>query len=282
MLIQVILIGGVVSSMIGCAGTVRAGGPRSEKMVVITQADNDGIKSVLKELKRHQDKVRVSSIPADYLNCEAYEKLLGYGRKAVPYLIEQVATMEAAFAYIGSAIIDSDQVKTPAQVYRYNSRRTNRMNETLAFFILDEALKEIVFPEMTRRQRRRYTGYTEVFEWINWWQQHKDKFEFKTKNPVIIPPLRTNYPWGRIVKVTVRNGLIDVVAVGTTYRRIIERVAKKASVAVSFGKQEYLDVTTSVCMKSVTFEEFLYMLGRGVSIAGFQYRKTDTGYRIGK
>ncbi len=278
MSIQITLIAGFALSMPGCAEE-----PDNEETVIITQAENDAIRSALEEFKRHEYEVRASSIPERYLDCEAHKKLLGYGWKAVPYLIEQVARQEAVDAYVGSAIIEEAQVKTPEQVFAYNHARKSKVRkQTLAPWLLDMVLKEILSSEMTGRQRRRRSGYTQVFEWIDWWDQHKGKFRLETKDPLTILPLTTAYPRVPTVKVTVHDGLLDLSAVQVTHQHILERVAAELKVSMSFGEQEYLDVTTSVQMRSVTLEELLYLLGRNVSMRGFEHRKTKTGYRVGK
>jgi hypothetical protein len=53
------------------------------------------------------------------------------------------------------------------------------------------------------------------------------------------------------------------------------------NINVFIGEQQYIDVITTTRMKGVTFEEFLYIIGRTVCIGGFDYHKTETGYWIG-
>ncbi len=54
------------------------------------------------------------------------------------------------------------------------------------------------------------------------------------------------------------------------------------NIDVFIGEHEYLEIITTMRMKSVTFEELLHIAGRNVSMGGFKYRKTDKGYLIGK
>lgn len=259
-----------------------ANGQGEKTTIVITQADEDAIKQILGEFKKHEYKVRISSDVQSYLDCEAHKKLLRYGWKVVPYLIEQADRQEAVDAFIGSALVKDKNVRTPEQVYEYNRTRKSRAAKTLAPFILETVLRELpsgkVAPYDLNKGGIPYNG---VFEWVKWWQHHKDKFVFITIHPLVIPPLIDEHSIVPQVRTTVKEGLLDIYAVDASYRQIIERAAAEMNIDVFIGEHEYLEVRTTIRMKSVTFEEFLYMAGRRVFMEGFKYSKTETGYRIG-
>ncbi|MCP3997807.1 MAG: hypothetical protein GY722_22505 [bacterium] len=52
-------------------------------------------------------------------------------------------------------------------------------------------------------------------------------------------------------------------------------------VPVFIGEQHYIDIIGTVRMRSVTFEEFAYLIGRTVYVLGFEYQKVDGGYHFG-
>jgi len=251
-----------------------------EGVVVITQADEDAIRNILKEFKKHTCKVSFMSMTDPYFDCNAYRNLLGYGWKAVPYVIEQAAQIEAVDAYIGSALIRDANVKTPEEVFEYNRRRKSKSTDALLFpFILEITLRELTSSKIKPKSRIDH-GYNSVFAWIEWWQQHKTKFNFQTKEPVVIHPAQDEHSLVPQIRTAIKDGLLDIYAVHATYQQIIERAAAKMNIDVFIGEHEYLDVITTMRMKSVTFEEFLHIAGRNVSMRGFKYRKTDKGYLI--
>ena len=83
------------------------------------------------------------------------------------------------------------------------------------------------------------------------------------------------------IRVDVHNGVFDVFALSDSYRNIIRKVADVLKIELTFGNQVYIDIIATVDMKSVTFEEFLYMAGRTVCVKGFTYEKTGNSYWIG-
>ena len=255
-----------------------------EGEVVITQADEDAIKRLLKEFKKHtiSSKVILMSMPDPYFNCDAYRDLLGYGWKAVPYVIEQAAQIEAVDAYIGSSLIKDANVKTPEEVFGYNRKRKSEVYDgLLPPFFLEITLRELTSEEMKPKSRIDH-GYNEVFRWIEWWQQNQNRFNFLTGQPLIILPPKDEHSLIPQIRTDIKDGLLNIYAVSATYQQIIERAAAEMNIDVFIGEHEYLDFRNTLRMKSVTFEEFLYMAGRNVSMRGFKYRKTEKGYLIGK
>jgi len=253
--------------------------------IVITQADEEAIKGLLKEyhkeFSRRVDGLSSSSLL--YVDCEAYRKLLKYGLKVVPYLVQNIARLEAQYgdyAYIGSALIDDKSVKTPEQVHKYN--RSKRWSSTGPGPPVSLTLMQLL-PDSMKPKPRVKKGYVDnkVFAWSHWWQGHRHKFIFQTKKPLVIHPAKYVYSMMPQIRTTVKNGLLDLYAVSATYRQVIERAAAEMNVDVFIGEQQYIGVITTVRMKSVTFEEFLYIIGRTVFVGGFNYRKTEKGYWVG-
>ncbi len=66
-----------------------------------------------------------------------------------------------------------------------------------------------------------------------------------------------------------------------TYRQIIERAAAELGIDIFIGEQRKIDVIGTVRMKSITFEEFAYLIGRTVYVRGFEYYKTGKKYHFG-
>jgi len=255
--------------------------PNENGKIVITQADEGAIKQLLGEFKKHECEVSFRSDVHSYLDCEAHKKLLTYGWKAVPYLIEQAARQEAVDAFIGSALIKDKNVKTPEQVYEYNRTHKNEASNTLAPFILETVLRELPSGKIAPYNLSGGIPYYGVFEWVKWWQQHKDKFEFQTLHPLVISPPADEHFVVPHIGTSLQNGLLYIDAVSATYQQIIERAAAEMNIDIFIGEQEYIDVIATVRMKGVTFEEFLYAIGRTICIRGFFYHKTETGYWVG-
>jgi len=255
-----------------------ANGQSEKTTIVITQDDGDTIKSILEAFKKHQNRVRFRSDIQSYLDCEAHRKLLEFGWKAVPYLIEQVALLEDIDGYIGSALIKYPNIKTLEEVFEYNLNRKAKAKNTLIFFSLEILLEELVSRRTLDKNSYQYDG---IFTWLDWWQQHKHKFIFQTKQPIVIHSAKYFHSTTPQIRTTTKNGLLDIYAISATYRQIIERAAAEMNVDIFIGEQRYIDVITRVRMKKVTFEEFLYIIGRQAYVKGFDYRKTEKGYWIG-
>jgi hypothetical protein len=276
--IGIVLIGTLIFMVSGCAGKFY-----NEREILITQADEDAIRNILKEFKKHTNspELAVMSMTDPFFDCDAYRNLLGYGWKAVPYVIEQAAQIEAVDAYIGSALIKDGGVKTPEEVFEYNRRRKSKSTDELLYpFILEITLRELTSGKIKPKSRIDL-GYNAVFAWIKWWQQHKTKFKFQTKEPVVIHPAQDEHSLVPQIRTAIKDGLLDIYAVHATYQQIIKRAAAEMNIDVFIGEHEYLDVRTTMRMKSVTFEELLYIAGRNISMRGFKYRKTEKGYLIG-
>jgi hypothetical protein len=82
-------------------------------------------------------------------------------------------------------------------------------------------------------------------------------------------------------KIDIHDGLMDVYAVSTRYGDIIRRAAEAMKLKVTIGPVRGLDVITTVRMKSVTFDEFLHILGKTIDLKGPDLHKHAEGYRIG-
>ena len=251
-----------------------------ERTVVITQADEEAIKGLLEDWREHQSKVSYSSSTEPYFDCEAHRRILECGRKAVPYLAEQLARQEATEAYIGSALIDDPDVRTLQDVYEYNRlRKAQVYDETLAGWILTGVLRELTSPEGSSREN--VDGRGEVIDWLDWWKHHEERFTFASgKRPDIVVQ-RDKRRVAPHVTTTFKDGLLDICAISATYRQILERAAAEVGIRTFIGEHRYIDVIGSVRMKSVTYQEFLYMVGRSIYINGFDYRKVEDGYWVG-
>lgn len=266
-----------------------AGERKADVEFVISQQDEEAIRGLLRDFLKHtrSPKVGFHSSVKPYLDCPAREELLKYGWKAVPYLIEQAARKEAVDALLGSAVIDDKKVTTPEQVFQLNDRRRRHVEETtLPGFVLEILLRQLPSgregPDRPRQGGITLHDYRESFKWVAWWQANKHRFRFQTENPPTIGPPKDEHPRRRGVRITVHDGLFDVCAVSTKYSQTVREAAAANDVKLVIGEQRYLDIITTVRLKSVTFEEFLYLIGRHAVITGFDYRKTPDGYVIGR
>ncbi|MHC4621081.1 MAG: hypothetical protein ACYTEQ_25325 [Planctomycetota bacterium] len=248
--------------------------------VVITQSDQAVMKRILEDWREHQNKVGYSSLTEPYFDCDAHRQLLEYGLKAVPYLIDQRARQHAVEPYIGSALIDDPNIRTLEQVYGYNRRRKDEVyDQTLAKWIVTGTLWESVSPSVSDKEK--VTAHIEPIDWFDWWHQHKARFVRPGGNtPAIVVPHRMLRSVPHITT-SIKNGLLDFSAAGATYRQMIEHAAAEMGIETFIGEHAYMDIIGLVRMKSVTYEEFLYMVGRSVCVLGFDYRKTAGGYWVG-
>jgi len=272
--------------------------PDEASKIVITQSDEDSIKKLLNEYneewRKYTEKHMSSSHIPSYLDCESYRSLLKYDLKVIPYLVEAMALTEAHYSdwgWIGSAIIADKDVKTPEEVYEYNRNPKKESHKTSEIYPFPFSLMPPyrptllmqLLPDDMKPKPDVKKGYVDngKYAWSHWWQNYKNRFIFKTKKPLVIMPAEIVPSTMPHISTTVKNGLLYIEAVSATYQQIIERAAAEMNVNVFIGEQEYIDVITTVRMKGVTFEEFLYIVGRTVYTAGFNYHKTETGYQVG-
>jgi hypothetical protein len=266
-----------------CGAFLRAAAGSSvaqDRPVVITQADEEAIKRILDNWREHQSKVSYSSMVEPYFDCEAHRQILEYGWKAVPHLVGQLARQEATEAYVGSALIDDPNVRTLQDVSQNNRLRKTRLyDETLASWILTGVLQELTSPEGLRKENA--GGRSQVNDWLDWWRLREQRFVFASGGrPDIVVP-REKRRLTPHIATSVKDGLLDICAVSATYRQILERAAAEVGIRTFIGEHRYIDVIGSVRMKSVTYQEFLYMVGRSIYINGFDYRKVEDGYSVG-
>ncbi len=267
--------------------------------IVITQSDEDTIRRLLteysEEWRKYTEAHRESSSIPMYLDCESYRNLLKYGLKVVPYLVENLAIAESRhsdYGWIGSSIISDENVRTPEQVYNYNRNPTMEIHKQGELYpppnsarqshgsplLIMQLLPNEMIPKPQIRE-----GYVDdgKFAWSHWWQLYKDRFDFQTNKMLEIKPTEVIHSTVPHIGTIVKDGLLYIEAVSATYKQIIERAAAEMDIKVFIGEQRDIDVITTVRMKGVTFEEFLYMIGRTVYVGGFDYRKTETGYWVG-
>ncbi|MHC4742404.1 MAG: hypothetical protein ACYS8Z_10855, partial [Planctomycetota bacterium] len=250
------------------------------EIVVITKADDRTIRRIIDDWRKHQEKVSCSSLMEPYFDCDAHRELLEYGPKAAPYLIAQLARHHRTEPYIGAALINDPNITTVEQVGRYNERRKSDLyNQTLAHWILTGTLSELITPEEKRKTRTKVR--IEPIDWMEWWKRNERRFLLERGvSPGVALPRYKRLVISHI-STSARNGLLDFCAVSATYRQMIEHAAAEMGVETFIGRHTYMDIIGTVWMKSVTYEEFLYMVGRSVYILGFDYRKTENGYWVG-
>lgn len=260
--------------------------PASGK-VVITDEDDEAIRIIIGDFLKHIRKPEISfrSDMTPYLNCDARRELLEYGWKAVPYLIEQVVRNWNVHPYLGSALIEDKNVRTPEEVFEWNRKRKNEvMASVLPNFVIDAVLRELpsgeVAPVVNKPEGRRGGyHYCELFAWVKWWRENRGRFEFRTQKPLAIPEPAYEFDFIPGIHIDKHDGVFDIFALSDTYENIIRHAAGKLEVKVLIGEQRHLDVITTVHMRSVTFHEFLHMLrGHGCLI---KYGRAGDTYWVG-
>lgn len=258
--------------------------------VVITQADEDAIKKLLEEFRLHTVKVSLRSDLTPYLDCAAHRELLKQGWKVVPYLIDQAARQQSVEATLGAALIKDPSVTSPEQVAAWNqARRAKIAGDTLPPFVLATVLRELPAakeePSIGKPERidTKFVGirHSDSYVWATWWAANQGRFTFQTTKPLVLPPTEDGVVYQPHITTTARGGLLDIHAVDATHRDIIERAAAELGLEVFIGEHELMKILTSVRMKGVNFEEFVYMLGRQASVAGYPVQQTRTGWRVG-
>ncbi len=253
-----------------------------QEHIVVAGADERQIRRALNSLLRHTNKRAVARCSGrrPYLQCRGRYKLLEFGAKALPYLLEHVARHLEANAYLGAARIDDPKVRTVEEVYDYNhdpSNETMTKWNTLSPWLLTILMEELVPVDKTpRRDRGNGIAPTDCFVWLGWWQENRPRFAFETDPPPTIPAPVATSPGGP-TSTRVQDGLLDIRAYHATQRHIIERAAAELGVDVFIGAHRGLDMITGCHMRSVTFEEFLHFLGH----ARITYRKEGARYLIG-
>lgn len=260
--------------------------PTKGVTVTIRQSDEDAIRGLLAQLLEYLNtEWALSSAPPDYADCKPHEDLMTYGWKAVPYLIEQVALREDVDAYIGSALIDDAEVDTPKEVYDYNLARQRAVDtKTMGPHILAQLLRELPsgneVPSLDTSNKTISAGvYTSVYAWLNWWQESKHRFTFRTKRPPVIAPPKDRHTLVPQITASYKNKLLTLYSVRSSIKEIIERGAAEMEVNIVVpeppGRQPERSMSsrTIIRMKSVTTGEFLYRVGS--MIWGVAYDKMD-------
>lgn len=260
--------------------------PTKGVTVTISQSDEDAIRGLLAQVLEYiNTEWGLRSTLPDYVDCKPHEDLMAYGWKAVPYLIEQVALREGVDAYIGSALIDDPEVDTPKEVYDYNlARRRAVTTKIMGPHHLAQLLRELPsgneVPSLETSNKTISAGhYTNVYAWLTWWQESKHRFTFRTKRPPVIAPPKDRHTLVPQITASYKNKLLTLYSVRSSMKEIIKRCAAEMEVNIVVpeppGRQPVhpMSSRTTIRMKSVTTEEFLYRVGR--MIWGIPYDKMD-------
>lgn len=254
----------------------------AEAEFVITQKDMDEIIKHAEEFNKCADSTYnpvYSSFPFSKIQeCEAYKKLIQYDYKLVPYLIRQNQIENESRVIVGSALADR-HIANLEDLQNYQQQRSAKLSKDIKPIIkfsgmLLHQIVEKDNPELD------WSSYHTRFSWMERWENNKGRFEFKTNKPIVIDTQHKYYNHPHISTQN-NNGLLDLEAVSATYRHIIERAAAELGVDVFIGKQEYIDIITTVRMRAVNFEEFVYLIGRKAYVKGFEYYKIGEKYHIG-
>jgi hypothetical protein len=253
---------------------------------VITQRDEDEIKKLIDEYNKHI-KITInpvsSHIPFDKLaKCDAYDQLIKYDAKIIPYIIRQGQIEQESRVLVGSALAQRE-IKNLQDLNSYQKERKIKLRNGISpcvewpgvFILPGASISASKLIELNTQKN------WDRFSWIEWWEKNHDRFEFKTDRPVFINTKHKYYSHPH-VSTEVVDGLLYIEAVSATYRQMIERVAAEMGIDVFIGEQlEYMRIISTVRMRAVTFEEFAYLIGRTVYVEGFKYRKIGNKYHFG-
>jgi hypothetical protein len=260
-------------------------GYANEPKIIITQDDENQIKNLVADYNRAVEKIYhpYSSLSQDreIEQTEEYKKLLVYDAKLIPYLIRQRQIESESRVIVGSALA-ARKIKSVEDLYTYQSERGAKLRQGIqpwinypGGFILGKTTIGTTFYKSLGPY-----PFDKRFSWLEWWEQNKNRFEFKTNNPIVI---NTEYKYYNHphISTEIVNGLLNIEAVNAPYHQIIERAAAEMGVDIFIGEQEYIDVLTAVRMRGVTFEEFAYLVGKHVSVNPFKYQKIGDKYYFG-
>ena len=266
-------------------------GSELRSKVIITDSDLATIKGLSSRL---EEKIKSVSPPPqssigllrgaieEIKNDLSYQDLLKFGPKLLPYLIQQIQVSQECRWLVGSALAER-KIKDQADLYKYQKERQDRLRQKIVLplpMILLQGIEREKGVNGNEREMRVNSSLNLDKYWLKWWSRHQDEFELQTAKPLFIDGLQ-NYAYEPQINSSAQNGLITIEAVSASYPQIIERAAAEVGIEVFIGEQEYMDILTSVRMRSVTFEEFAYLIGLTVSVNPFKYTKTETGYLFG-
>jgi|GEM_PF-5458125 len=254
----------------------------AEAEFVITQKDEDEIIRLVEDYNNCVDSIQIPASSATFYGafqeCDAYKKLLKYDYKLIPYLIRQNQIEKESRVIVGSSLADR-HIADLEDLQNYQRQRSARLIDGVKPWFkypelpLDQIVNNVEWYKVRRNPRTR-------FSWLEWWDDNKDRFIFKTDKPITIETEYKYYNHPHI-STQVNGGLLDIEAVSATYRHIIERAAAELGVNVFIGEQQYIRHLTTVRMRGVTFEEFTYLIGRTVYVRGFEDHKDGDKYHFG-
>jgi hypothetical protein len=254
----------------------------AETEFVITQNDEDEITRLVEEYNNCVDSIQDPFLSyrlyGAFQECDAYKKLLQYDYKLVPYLIKQNQIENGSSVIVGSALADR-HIANLEDLQNYQQQRSAKLSKDIKPIIkfsgmLLHQIVEKDNPELD------WSSYHTRFSWMEWWENNKGRFEFKTNRPIIID---TQHKYYNHPHISTQNydSLLDLEAVSATYRHIIERAAAELGVDVFIGEQENMGIISTVRMRAVNFEEFTYLIGQQISRKRFKYIKIGGKYHFG-
>jgi hypothetical protein len=249
--------------------------------VVITQQDEDAICALAKKFNKEADAIInpfSSRFPVERLcNTQSYKALLQYREKVVPYLVRQEVLSEKASVIVGSARA-TRRIRNLEDLEAYQKERRAKIERVSPWFHH--------FPSPAFLAAAGVGGglegklFTADLPLAQWWEENQARFRFTTHKRFHIDTQDRcdRHPH---ISTEMTNGLLSIEAVSATYLQVIERAAAEMHVPVFLGRQEYMDVLTTVRMRSVTFDEFAYLVGHHCCVTGFRYTKSGPKYHFG-
>lgn len=278
----------------------------SIERIKITQKDENQITELAINLQGLVEKIthpESSRLPIDkYINSPEYKNLVKYGAKLLPYLIKEYQIEEESRVRVGSKLAERD-LSDPEDLIRYQTERAEKIisnhkifsnwhiiNLLLADIAMNEkiwdkalSLRELLFnwhtlnlllADIRMNQKILDQAFSlhepQYFSWIEWWEKNKDKYVFKTRNPIIIDTTYKLYSHPHI-STEKQDNFLYLEACQVPYNIIIERAAAEMGQKVFIGEHSYMDVIANVRMRGVTFEEFADLIGTTVSVSKFPY-----------
>lgn len=246
--------------------------------VIITQRDEDAICALATRFNKEAESIinpMSSRLPVERLcNTPSYKALLQYREKVLPYLVRQEVLLEEASVLVGSACA-TRRIRDLEDLEAYQKERRAKIERVTPWF---HSLLSWSFLVNTGTVDA--DSLTADFSLAQWWDENRARFRFATRVPIEIDT-RERQNRRPHVSTEMTDGLLTIDAVSATYLQIIERAAAEMSVPVFLGAQRYMDVLTTVRMRSVTFDEFAYLIGHHCCVGGFRYTKSGRMYHFG-
>jgi hypothetical protein len=279
------LVSAVNICLLSTALVLRAD-PSSDQKIVVNDADLARINADRADILHNASIVSLSSAVAPYINCDGYRDLLVLDNKITPILIMDLVRSENAQIKYGKNHF-SPYPKDDAQWLRLAEQEQQEIrSSTIPRFICLKILAGTTFGKANHRTG--LDGIEETYSWLEWWKENNNLYDLRLKDSEKYESdLDEGKRWP-FLSCKTNHGLLDVRAVRSTFKNIIENAAAEAGVKVVVGddgnKTSYIGGLTNVIMavnyRQMTFDEFARAITEQLRL-GFPWKKEGDTYYFG-